>query len=164
MQRRLETRYLDEVADDLDDAVRRCDVAREEGRALSVGVVANAAEALPALLDAGLAVDVVTDQTSAHDPLSYVPAGMSLDEAARAARGATATRTSRAARESMAQHCRAMVAYQDRGAEVFDYGNSLRGEARQGRLRRRVRLPGLRPRVHPPAVLRGARALPLGGA
>ncbi|MBV9526655.1 MAG: urocanate hydratase, partial [Candidatus Dormibacteraeota bacterium] len=81
VRRRLQTRYLDEQAESLDDAVRRCDLAREEGRPLSVGVVANAAEALPELLAAGVAADVVTDQTSAHDPLSYVPAGMDVDEA-----------------------------------------------------------------------------------
>ncbi|MBJ7609228.1 MAG: urocanate hydratase, partial [Candidatus Dormibacteraeota bacterium] len=131
VRRRLETRYLDEVADDLDDAVRRCDLAREEGRALSVGVVANAAEALPALLTAGVAIDVVTDQTSAHDPLSYVPAGMSLEDAARL-RVDDREAYVNLARQSMARHCAALVGYQQRGAEVFDYGNSLRGEASKG--------------------------------
>jgi len=144
VSRRLETRYLDEVADDLDDAVRRCDLAREEGRALSVGVVANAAEALPQLLEAGVAVDVVTDQTSAHDPLSYVPAGMSLDDAARL-REQDRDGYIRAARESMAQHCQAMVEYQQRGAEVFDYGNSLRGEAVKGGFAGAFAYPGFVP-------------------
>jgi urocanate hydratase len=154
VRRRVETRYLDEVADDLDDAVRRCDMAREEGRALSVGVVANAAEALPALLDAGLAVDVVTDQTSAHDPLSYVPAGMSLDEATRL-RESDRDAYIRAARESMAQHCRAMVAYQERGAEVFDYGNSLRGEAMKGGFDGAFAYPGFVPAYIRPQFCEG---------
>jgi urocanate hydratase len=132
VQRRLETRYLDEVAESLDDAVRRCDLAREEGRALSVGVVANAAAALPRLLELGLAVDVVTDQTSAHDPLGgYIPDGLSLDDAATLRRDDPQTYVRRA-RESMATHCAAMVAYQRRGSVVFDYGNSLRDEARRG--------------------------------
>jgi len=144
VSRRLETRYLDEVATDLDDAVRRCDVAREEGRALSVGVAGNAAEVLPALLEAGLAVDVVTDQTSAHDPLSYVPAGMTLEAAARL-RETDPGAYIDAARRSMADHCRAMVAYRDRGAEVFDYGNSLRAEAERGGFDRAFAYPGFVP-------------------
>jgi urocanate hydratase len=154
VQRRLETRYLDVVAGDLDDAVQQCDVAREEGRALSVGVVGNAAEVLPALLEAGLAVDVVTDQTSAHDPLSYVPAGMSLDEAARL-RGSDRDAYIHASRESMARHCRAMVAYQDRGAEVFDYGNSLRGEAVKGGFAGAFAYPGFVPAYIRPQFCEG---------
>jgi urocanate hydratase len=154
VRRRLETRYLDEMADDLDDAVRRCDLAREEGRALSVGVVANAAEALPSLLDSGLAVDVVTDQTSAHDPLSYVPAGMSLDQAARLREG-DRDEYIRAARQSMAEHCRAMVAYQERGAEVFDYGNSLRGEAVKGGFDGAFAYPGFVPAYIRPQFCEG---------
>src|ERR1700693_4420934 len=132
IRRRLDTGYVDEVADTLEAAVRRCDVAREEGRALSVAVCANAAEALPALLDSALAVDVVTDQTSAHDPLNgYVPAGLSLDDAA-ALRASDPEAYMRRSRESMARHCEAMVEYQRRGSEVFDYGNSLRDQARLG--------------------------------
>ncbi|HEV7466875.1 MAG TPA: urocanate hydratase, partial [Candidatus Dormibacteraeota bacterium] len=132
VERRRAGGYLDEVAESLDDAVRRCDAAREEGRPLSVGVAANAAEALPALLDIGLAADVVTDQTSAHDPLGgYIPAGLTVEEAARLRAADPAAYVERA-RESMARHCAAMVAYQRRGAEVFDYGNSLRDEARRG--------------------------------
>ncbi len=154
VRRRLETRYLDEVADSIDDAVRRCDVAREEGRALSVGVVANAAEALPALLDAGLAVDVVTDQTSAHDPLSYVPAGMSLAAAAHL-RATDRESYISAARSSMAEHCRAMVAYQERGAEVFDYGNSLRGEALKGGFSDAFAYPGFVPAYIRPQFCEG---------
>ena len=154
VRRRLETRYLDEVADDLGDAVRRCDLAREEGRALSVGVVANAAEALPALLEAGVAVDVVTDQTSAHDPLAYVPAGMSLDDAARL-RSADRDAYIAAARRSMARHCEAMVGYRSRGAEVFDYGNSLRGEALAGGFAAAFSYPGFVPAYIRPQFCEG---------
>jgi urocanate hydratase len=154
VRRRLETRYLDEVADDLDDAVRRCDLAREEGRALSVGVVANAADALPELLAAGVAIDVVTDQTSAHDPLSYVPATMSLDEAARL-RERDHDAYVAAARASMARHCEAMVGYQARGAEVFDYGNSLRAEAQKGGYEDAFAYPGFVPAYIRPQFCEG---------
>ena len=132
IDRRLQTGYLDERADSLDDAIQRCDLAREEGRALSVGVAGNAAEVLPALLASSLAADVVTDQTSAHDPLNgYIPAGMSVQEAAEA-RIRDADSYIARSRESMVAHCRAMVEYLHRGAEVFDYGNSLRAEAARG--------------------------------
>jgi urocanate hydratase len=154
VRRRLETRYLDEVADGLDDAVRRCDLAREESRPLSVGIVANAAEALPALLASGLAVDVVTDQTSAHDPLSYVPAGLALDEADRL-RADDRDAYMRASRASMAEHCRAMVGYQGRGAEVFDYGNSLRGEAQKGGFENAFAYPGFVPAYIRPQFCQG---------
>jgi urocanate hydratase len=154
VRRRLETRYLDEIAGDLDDAVRRCDLAREEGRPLSVGVVANAAEALPALLAAGFAVDVVTDQTSAHDPLSYVPAGVTVAEAVEM-RVRDRDAYIRDARASMADHCRAMVAYQDRGAEVFDYGNSLRGEAIKGGFEGAFAYPGFVPAYIRPQFCEG---------
>jgi urocanate hydratase len=154
VQRRRETRYLDEVADDLDDAVRRCDLAREEGRALSVGVVANAAEALPELLAGGVAIDVVTDQTSAHDPLSYVPAAMSLEEAAHL-RERDHDAYIAASRASMARHCAAMVGYQDRGAEVFDYGNSLRAEAQKGGYENAFAYPGFVPAYIRPQFCEG---------
>ena len=132
IERRLRTGYLDEVVATLDQAMRRCDLAREQGEALSVAVCANAADALPDLLAASFAADVVTDQTSAHDPLrGYVPAGMSLQEAA-ALRDRDGEAYVARARESMALHCAAMVAYRDRGAEVFDYGNGLREQARLG--------------------------------
>jgi urocanate hydratase len=145
IQRRLDTGYVDEVCDTLDAAVRRVDVAREEGRALSVAVCANAAEALPALLDSALAIDVVTDQTSAHDPLNgYVPAGVSLEEAV-ALRASDPEGYMRRSRESMARHCEAMVEYQKRGAEVFDYGNSLRDQARIGGFAGAFSYPGFVP-------------------
>ena len=155
IRRRLETRYIDEVADSLDDAVRRCDLARENGEALSVAVCANAAEALPALLDAGLAIDVVTDQTSAHDPLhGYIPAGLSVDEAAQLRTSDPDAYVTRA-RESMARHCEAMVEYQGRGAEVFDYGNSLRDQARQGGFAGAFAYPGFVPAYIRPQFCEG---------
>ncbi|MBV8301817.1 MAG: urocanate hydratase, partial [Candidatus Dormibacteraeota bacterium] len=155
IRRRLETRYVDELATSLDDAVRRCDLARERGEALSVAVVGNAADVLPALLDSALAVDVVTDQTSAHDPLNgYVPAGLSLDAAA-ALRHSDPDGYLRRSRESMAAHCAAMVAYQQRGAEVFDYGNSLRDQARLGGFADAFSYPGFVPAYIRPQFCEG---------
>ncbi len=134
VRRRLETRYLDEVAPSLEKALALCREAAAAGRPLSVGVVANAADALPALLAAGEHVDVVTDQTSAHDPLNgYVPNGMSLEEALELRRTKPSEYVQRA-RQAMVEHCGAMVGFARAGAEVFDYGNNLRGEARDGGL------------------------------
>jgi len=130
LTRRLDSGYLDEQADDLADAVERVERAAAEGRAVSVGLVGNAADVFGELLAAGFRPDVVTDQTSAHDPLGgYVPSG--VDPAgAPAARAEDPTGYVKQARESMARHCEAMVGFQRAGAEVFDYGNNLRGEAR----------------------------------
>jgi urocanate hydratase len=154
-QRRIETRYLDEIADDLDDAVEKAVAAAAEGRALSIGVVANAAEAFPELLQRGAPMDVVTDQTSAHDPLNgYVPAGMTLDEAAELRRRKPQEYVARA-RESMARHCEAMVGFLAAGAEVFDYGNNLRGEARQGGFEDAFAYPGFVPAYIRPLFCEG---------
>jgi urocanate hydratase len=132
IQRRIETRYLDEMQGSLDAAVARALEAKARGEALSIGVVGNAADVFPELLRRGVEIDIVTDQTSAHDPLrGYVPNGYTLDEAA-ALREADPSGYVKAAREAMAVHCEAMVGYQRAGAEVFDYGNNLRGEARAG--------------------------------
>jgi urocanate hydratase len=145
IRRRIETRYLDEVADDLDDAVTRAEAAKAEGRPLSVGVEGNAADVFPELLDRGVSIDIVTDQTSAHDPLrGYVPRGYSLDEA-RDLRADDPDTYVKAARESMAAHCEAMVGFQDGGAEVFDYGNNLRGEAKLGGFADAFAYPGFVP-------------------
>jgi urocanate hydratase len=145
LRRRLQHGYLDEMAASLHEAVARCDLARERGEVVSVGVVANAADALPDLLAMGLGADVVTDQTSAHDPLNgYVPAGLSMDEAA-ALRASDPAEYVHRSRESMAQHCAAMVDYLRRGAEVFDYGNSLRDEARRGGFADAFAYPGFVP-------------------
>src|SRR5699024_10815674 len=130
LDRRQGKRYLDEVETDLDTALAKVIEAKRNKRALSVGLVGNAAEILPMILDRPEAaeVDIVTDQTSAHDPLSYLPLGVSVDDWQDEAEQDAEKFTLRA-EESMAKHVRAMVEFQDRGAEVFDYGNSLRGTA-----------------------------------
>ncbi len=145
LRRRLDGRYLDRGADSLDEAVRICEAARAAGEPLSVGVIGNAAEVLPELLRRGVEVDVVTDQTSAHDPLSYLPRGVDVADWGDYAAAKPDEFTDRS-RESMAEHVEAMVGFADRGAEVFDYGNSLRGRGQAGRLRARLRLPGVRAR------------------
>jgi urocanate hydratase len=129
IRRRLETRYLDEQARDLDDALARCQRAQKEGRALSVGLEGNCARILPELVRRGVIPDLVTDQTSAHDPLrGYLPAGVELGQA-ESMRDAEPNRFVEMARESMAEHVRAMVELKRRGSHVFDYGNNLRGQA-----------------------------------
>ncbi|RSN43081.1 urocanate hydratase [Amycolatopsis sp. WAC 04197] len=152
--RRVETRYLDEVADDLDDAIRRVEAAKKEKRALSVGVVGNAAEVLPELLRRGVEVDIVTDQTSAHDPLSYLPKGIGVDEWQDYADKKPDEFTERA-RESMTEHVDAMLGFLDKGAEVFDYGNSLRGEAKLGGCERAFDFPGFVPAYIRPLFCEG---------
>ncbi|MGH3775609.1 MAG: urocanate hydratase [Pseudonocardiaceae bacterium] len=143
-RRRRDTRYLDELASDVDDAVRRVLAARQQRRALSVGLVGNAAEVLPELLRRGLEVDVVTDQTSAHDPLAYLPRGVALKDWQDYARRKPDEFTNRA-RASMVSHVDAMVGFLDAGAEVFDYGNSLRAEAAVGGCERAFDYPGFVP-------------------
>jgi len=144
VERRLQTHYLDTMAHSLDEAVELAEAARRETRAVSIGLVANGAEMLAELVRRNVHVDVVTDQTPAHDPLSYVPAGMSLGDAAEM-RGANPTEYVRRSRASMAAHCAAMVELMDRGAEVFDYGNSLRTEAALGGFERAFSYPGFIP-------------------
>jgi urocanate hydratase len=143
--RRIENGYLDEAANDLDDAITMVQAARSEGRPLSVGVEGNAADVFPELLRRGVDIDIVTDQTSAHDPLNgYVPHGYTLGEAAELRRSDPETYI-KAARQSMAVHCEAMVGFQDAGAEVFDYGNNLRGEAVLGGFANAFAYPGFVP-------------------
>ncbi len=155
IRRRLETRYLDTVAGSLDEAVALALAAKREGRALSVGVEGNAADAFPELLRRGLEIDIVTDQTSAHDPLNgYVPAGHTLEEAA-ALRAKDRGRYVEEARASMARHCEAMVGFQRAGAEVFDYGNNLRGEARLGGFADAFSYPGFVPAYLRPLFCEG---------
>ena len=154
IERRLETAYLDERADSLDDAIARCEKARDERRGLSVGVLGNAAVLVPQLLDLGFPADIVTDQTSAHDPLSYVPADLTPEATAEMARTAP-DELIRRSRESMAAHCRAMVGFLDRGSEVFDYGNSLRAEARLGGFDRAFDYPGFLPAYIRPLFCEG---------
>lgn len=153
-QRRLETRYLDEIASDLDAAIERCLAAKAAGEAVSVGVVGNAAEILPELLRREIAVDIVTDQTSAHDPLAYLPVGVPLDEWQDYAAAKPEEFTERA-RKSMAAHVEAMVGFMDRGAEVFDYGNSIRGEAQLGGYDRAFAFPGFVPAYIRPLFCEG---------
>jgi urocanate hydratase len=132
LRRRIETRYLDEVATDLDDAISRVEHFRASRQPRSIGLLGNCAEVLPELLRRGFRPDLVTDQTSAHDPLvGYVPAGLSLDEAA-ALRTSDPDEYVRRSKSSMAEHVRAMVAFGERGAHVFDYGNNLRAMAEDG--------------------------------
>jgi len=129
IQRRLETGYLDVQADSVEHAIELAMAAKRERKALSIGLLGNAADLFPQLLEMGLDVDIVTDQTSAHDPLyGYIPAGYTLDEAL-TLRDDDPDTYIKAARESMASQCEAMVGFQKAGAEVFDYGNNLRGEA-----------------------------------
>ena len=155
IERRIATRYLDERADDLDDAVARAIAARDARRALSIGVEANASDALPALLRAGFAADIVTDQTSAHDPLvGYVPGRMTLAEAD-ALRAQDPDEYLRRSRAAIAAHCAAMVGFLDAGAEVFDYGNSLRAEARLGGFERAFAYPGFVPAYVRPLFCEG---------
>jgi urocanate hydratase len=154
-RRRLTTGYLDVVADDLDSALERAEDARREGEPLGIGIPGNAAEVFPALLERGYIPDAVTDQTSAHDPLGgYVPAGYTPQEAAEL-RESAPERYVHQARISMARHCAAMVGMQDRGAEVFDYGNSLRAEARIGGFERAFSYPGFVPAYIRPLFCKG---------
>ena len=133
-ERRVASGYADRVTRSLDEALAWTREAKAAKRPLSVGLVANAAEAVPELVKRGVVPDVATDQTSAHDPLNgYVPAGMSLEQVAEARR-ARPEEVVRRARESMAAHVRALLALRDRGAVLFDYGNNLRGEAEKGGL------------------------------
>ena len=155
IDRRLGTRYLDERADDLDDAIERCRAAKHERRALSVGLCANAAEVVPELLARGFEADIVTDQTSAHDPLvGYVPAGLSLAEADDL-RERDPDDYIRRARVSAAAHCFAMVGFMEAGAEVFDYGNSLRREAELGGFENAFAYPGFVPAYIRPLFCEG---------
>jgi urocanate hydratase len=154
-RRRVETGYLDVLADDLDGALERAEEARREGVPLSIGIPGNAAEVFPALLERGYLPDAVTDQTSAHDPLGgYVPAGYSLEEAANL-RESDPERYVREARASMARHCAAMVGMQERGAEVFDYGNNLRAEAKLGGFDGAFSYPGFVPAYIRPLFCEG---------
>jgi len=154
LQRRVAQRYLDEIATSLDDAIERALAAKAARRPLSIGLVGNAAELLPAMLAKDVPVDIVTDQTSAHDPLSYVPVGIDVADAADYASKKPEEFTDRA-RESMALHVEAMVGFMDKGAEVFDYGNSIRDEARLGGFNRAFEFPGFVPAYIRPLFCEG---------
>ena len=153
-QRRVETRYLDEIASDVDDAIARVTKAKRDRRALSVGLIGNAADVLPDLLRRGLDVDIVTDQTSAHDPLAYLPKGVDLADWHDYAAKKPDEFTDRS-RDSMADHVEAMLGFQAAGAEVFDYGNSLRGEAKLGGCENAFDFPGFVPAYIRPLFCEG---------
>ncbi len=154
LQRRVDHRYLDEFATDLDDAIDKALQAKAERKAWSVGLVGNCATVFPELLRRGVDIDIVTDQTSAHDPLSYLPTGIDLDDWHDYAERKPEEFTDRA-RESMARHVEAMVGFQDAGAEVFDYGNSIRDEARLGGYDRAFDFPGFVPAYIRPLFCEG---------
>ncbi|MDP1878090.1 MAG: urocanate hydratase, partial [Actinomycetota bacterium] len=154
LRRRVETRYLDEVADGLDDALDRVLAAKDARRPLSVGLVGNAATLLPELLLRDVPIDIVTDQTSAHDPLYYIPEGIDFGDARDYADRKPEEFTERA-QASMAKHVEAMVGFMDKGAEVFDYGNSIRDEARKGGYDRAFAFPGFIPAYIRPLFCEG---------
>lgn len=154
LARRVEHGYLDEYTTDLDVAIERAVAARTEGRALSVGVLGNAALVFPELLRRGIPIDVVTDQTSAHDPLAYLPVGVAFEDWRAEAERDPAGFTEKA-RASMAAQVAAMVGFQDAGAEVFDYGNSIRAEAQLGGFARAFEFPGFVPAYIRPQFAEG---------
>jgi urocanate hydratase len=155
IRRRLETRYLDEASESLDDALERVRAAAREGRALSVGLLGNAAEIVPELARRGEAFDFVTDQTAAHDPLTgYVPAGLDV-EAADVLRVSDPDEYLRRARESIAHHVDGMLEYVRAGSYVFDYGNNLRGEALEAGVEDAFAYPGFVPAYIRPLFCRG---------
>ncbi len=158
LRRRAGKRYLDEVETDLDAAIAKVQAAKAERRGWSVGYVGNAAEVFPELLrrhKAGeITFDVVTDQTSAHDPLSYLPEGITVNEWHTEAEADPEGFTKKA-QASMARHVQAMVEFQDAGAEVFDYGNSIRDEARKGGYHRAFEFPGFVPAYIRPLFCEG---------
>jgi urocanate hydratase len=155
IERRLQTRYLDEAAESLDDALARVRRAAADGRALSVGLLGNAADVVPQLASSGEHFDLVTDQTAAHDPLNgYVPQGLGVEDAA-ALRSSDPDEYLRRARASIVRHVQGMLEYVRRGAYVFDYGNNLRGEAREGGLAEAFSYPGFVPAYIRPLFCRG---------
>jgi urocanate hydratase len=155
IRRRLETRYLDRETGSLDEALSWCEAARRSGTALSVGLVGNCAEVLPALVRGGVTPDVLTDQTSAHDALNgYVPAGLAVEEAAELRRTEPDTYIRRAM-ESMAVHVRAMLDLMRGGAVTFDYGNNLRAQARDAGVTDAFDFPGFVPAYIRPLFCEG---------
>jgi urocanate hydratase len=155
MHRRLETRYLDESTDSLDEALTLVRSAADDGRALSVGLLGNAAEVVPELARRGEVFDLVTDQTAAHDPLNgYIPAGLSVEEAAEL-RTRDEKEYLRRASESIARHVEGLLEYVRAGSYVFDYGNNLRGEALDAGVKEAFTYPGFVPAYIRPLFCRG---------
>lgn len=154
LKRRVTKRYLDVIADNLEDAVAMAVKAKNEKKAISIGLVGNSATVLPKLLAMGVPIDIVTDQTSAHDPLFYIPEGIDIN-VARDSADRDPVDFSKRAKESMAKHVEAMVNFKDKGAVVFDYGNSIRDEARQGGYQRAFEFPGFIPEYIRPLFCEG---------
>ena len=155
IERRIRTGYCDRLALDLEEALRVCEDAVEQKRAVSVGLVGNCAEVLPELIRRGVRVDAVTDQTSAHDPLNgYVPAGLTLEEAEELRRSDPRGYVGRST-ESMARHVEAMLALQAAGAVAFDYGNNIRAFAREAGCQDAFRIPGFVPEYIRPLFCEG---------
>jgi urocanate hydratase len=155
IQRRLDTGYLDEMVTDLDEALRRAEEYKAQGIARSIGLLGNAAEVFPEIVRRGARMDLVTDQTSAHDALNgYIPAGMTLDEAAEL-RQRDPQEYERRSLESMAEHVRAMLDFDEMGAVVFDYGNNLRGQALRAGVEDALHFPGFVPAFIRPLFCRG---------
>src|SRR5579864_4573076 len=154
-QRRLDTRYLDELATDLDDALSRAETYRQQGIARSIAVIGNAAEIFPEIVRRGIRPELVTDQTSAHDALNgYIPAGLSL-KAAAALRQSDPAEYERRSLASMAEHVRAMLDFDEMGAVVFDYGNNLRGQALRVGVEDALHFPGFVPAFIRPLFCEG---------
>jgi urocanate hydratase len=155
IQRRLDTGYLDEMTDDLDDALRRADRYRADGVTRSIGLLGNAAEILPEIVRRDIRPELVTDQTAAHDALNgYIPAGLSLEEAADLRRR-DPTEYERRSLDSMARHVTAMLDFDEAGAVVFDYGNNIRGQALRAGVEDAMHFPGFVPAFVRPLFCRG---------
>ena len=152
--RRIEHGYLDEQAADIDDAIKKAVAAKDKGQPLSIGLLGNAADVFPALLQSNAPINIVTDQTSAHDPLTYLPSGIAFEDMA-VLRAEDPEGFTQSARESMAAHVAAMVGFLDAGAEVFDYGNSIRGEAQLAGYQRAFDFPGFVPAYIRPLFCEG---------
>jgi urocanate hydratase len=154
LRRRIQDRYLEELADNLDDAIERVVRYKSEKKAISVGLAGNAATIFAELLKRDVPIDIVTDQTSAHDPLYYIPEGISVEESRAYAERSPEEFTQRA-EASMAKHVEAMVGFMAKGAEVFDYGNSIRDEARKGGYSNAFKFPGFIPAYIRPLFCEG---------
>jgi urocanate hydratase len=154
LRRRIQDRYLDELADNLDDAIERVVKYKSQKKAISVGLAGNAATIFAELLKRDVPIDIVTDQTSAHDPLYYIPEGISVEES-RAYAEANPEEFTQRAEASMAKHVEAMVGFMAKGAEVFDYGNSIRDEARKGGYSNAFKFPGFIPAYIRPLFCEG---------
>ena len=154
LRRRVHDRYLDEIADNLDDAIDRALAAKNARKAISIGLVGNAATIFAELLKRDVPIDIVTDQTSAHDPLYYIPEGVDVEDARALAEKNPSDFTKRS-EEAMAKQVEAMVGFMDKGAVVFDYGNSIRDEARKGGYSRAFAFPGFIPAFIRPLFCEG---------